>query len=211
MRPPPAIFDASVLYSRHLRNALVWHSLEGLFELRWSTLILDETRRSLIERNLTAYGEERTPAVNRTLERVTSALRSVYPDAEVPDEQIQPLLEQMTNHPKDRHVLAAAVATETPFVVTANLKDFRPQDTRPHGVEALSTDDFLTNLLDDEQAIDLCTAALAQQASFHGWTINQLLALLGQPSERRPAWLPRYVHLYERLIAEHWKSSGQLH
>jgi hypothetical protein len=199
MRPPPAIVDASALYSRHLRNALVWHSLEGLFELRWSTLIVDETRRSLIERNLTAYGEERAPAVDRTLQRVTSALSSIYPDAEVPAEQIQTLLEQMTNHPKDRHVLAAAVATETPFVITANLKDFRPQDTRPHGVEALSADDFLVRLLKDQQAVDLCTAALAQQADFHGWTLAQLLALLGQPSKQRPAWLPRYVQMYESL------------
>lgn len=200
MRPPPAIVDASVLYSRHLRNALVWHSLEGLFELRWSTLILEETRRSLIERNLVAYGEERAPAVDRTLERVTSALTSAYPDAEVPAEQIQPLLKQMTNHPKDRHVLAAAVATGTPFVITANLKDFRPQDTHPHGVEALSADDFLTKLLKDEQAVELCTTALAQQADFHGWTITRLLALLGQPGKHRSAWLPRYVRQYEILI-----------
>jgi hypothetical protein len=101
MLPPRAIVDASVLYSRHLRNALVWHSLEGLFELRWSALILDETRRSLIERNLDTYGEERAPAVDRVLERITSALGSVCPDAEVPMEQIQSLAEQMTNHPKD--------------------------------------------------------------------------------------------------------------
>lgn len=211
MLPPPAIVDASVLYSRHLRNALVWHSLEGLFELRWSALILEETRRSLIERNLTAYGEERTPAVDRTLKRVTSALRPVYPDAEVPADQIQPLLKQMTNHPKDRHVLAAAVATGATFIITANFKDFRSQDTRPHRVEALSADDFLTQLLDDEQAVELCTAALAQQAGFHGWTIAQLLALLGQPGEQRPAWLPQYVRQYERLIAPHAKSPGQLH
>jgi hypothetical protein len=199
MLPPRAIVDASVLYSRHLRNALVWHSLEGLFELRWSALILDETRRSLIERNLDAYGEERTPAVDRVLERITSALGSVCLDAEVPMEQIQSLAEQMTNHPKDRHVLAAAVATGSRFVVTANLKDFRPQDTRPHGVEALSPDAFLTKLLDDEHAIELCSAALAHQADFHGWTLEQLLALLGQPGEQRPAWLSRYVRRYEEL------------
>lgn len=54
MSAPSAIVDASVLYSRHLRNTLVWHSLEGLFELRWSALILDEVRRGLIERNLDA-------------------------------------------------------------------------------------------------------------------------------------------------------------
>ena len=201
MFPPPAIVDASVLYSRHLRNALVWHSLEGLFELRWSALILDETRRSLIERNLDAYGEERASAVDRVLGRVTSALSSIYPDAEVPAEQIQSLLEQMTNDPKDRHVLAAAVAAGSQFVVTANLKDFRPQDTGPHGVEALSADAFLTKLLDDEQAVELCSAALANQADFHDWTLKQLLELLGQPAEHRPAWLPQYVCRYEELTA----------
>jgi PIN domain len=200
MSPPPAIVDSSVLYSRHLRNALVWHSLEGLFELRWSALILDETRRSLIERNLDAYGEERASAVDRVLGRVTSALSSIYPDAEVLAEQIQSLLEQMTNDPKDRHVLAAAVATGSQFVVTANLKDFRPQDTGPHGVEALSADAFLTKLL-DEQAVELCSAALANQADFHDWTLEQLLELLGQPGEHRPAWLPQYVCRYEELTA----------
>jgi PIN domain len=196
---PPAIVDASVLYSRHLRNALVWHSLESLFELRWSTLILDETRRSLIERNLDVYGEERASAVDRVLERMTSALSSVYPDAEVPAELVQSLAEEMTNHPKDRHVLAAAVASGSQFVVTANLKDFRPQDTRPRGVTALSPDAFLVRLLDDEQATELCSAALTHQAGFHGWTLPQLLALLGQPGEHGPAWLPRYVHQYEKL------------
>ena len=200
MFPPPAIVDASVLYSRHLRNALVWHSLEGVFELRWSALILDETRRSLIERNLNAYQEERASAVDRVLGRVTSALSSIYPDAEVPAEQIESLLEQMTNDPKDRHVLAAAVATGSQFVVTANLKDFRPQDTGPHGVEALSADAFLTKLL-DEQAVELCSAALANQADFHDWTLTQLLELLGQPGEHRPAWLPQYVCRYEELTA----------
>ena len=200
MSPPPAIVDSSVLYSRHLRNALVWHSLEGVFELRWSALILDETRRSLIERNLDAYGEERASAVDRVLGRVTSALSSIYPDAEVPAEEIQSLVKQMTNDPKDRHVLAAAVATGSQFVVTANLKDFRPQDTGPHGVEALSADAFLTKLL-DEQAVELCSAALANQADFHDWTLKQLLELLGQPGEHRPAWLPQYVCRYEELTA----------
>ena len=56
---PRVIVDASVLYQRHLRNALVWHSLEGLYELCWSALILDEVRRNLIARNLSRYGEER--------------------------------------------------------------------------------------------------------------------------------------------------------
>lgn len=193
------IVDASVLYQRHLRNALVWHSLEGLYELCWSALILDEVRRNLIARNLSRYGEERPQAVDRVLERITSALRAVYPNAEVPADEIQALKEQMTNDPKDRHVLAAAVAAGAQFVMTVNLKHFRREDTNPHGVTAVNPDAFLARLVEEGHALDLCTAALNHHADFHGWTVGQLLGLLGQPHGQRLPWLPRYVRRYEEL------------
>lgn len=36
-----------------------------------------------------------------------------------------PLIPLMTNHPKDRHVMAAAVHVRVPVLLTFNLKDFR--------------------------------------------------------------------------------------
>jgi predicted nucleic acid-binding protein len=178
------IVDASVLYQRHLRNALVWHSLEGLYELCWSALILDEVRRNLIARNLSRYGEERPHAVDRVLERMTSALRALYPNAEVPAGEVQALVGQMTNDPKDRHVLAAAVAAGARFVVTVN---------------PVNPDALLAGLVEGEHALELCTAALNHHADFHGWTVGQLLGLLGAPHEQRPPSLPGYVRRYEEL------------
>ena len=53
-----AVIDADNLYCRHTRNLLVWHALEGMFELCWSTRILAETRKNLIA-NTAIEGPER--------------------------------------------------------------------------------------------------------------------------------------------------------
>jgi hypothetical protein len=49
----------------------------------------------------------------------------------------------MTNNPKDRPVLAAAVACGAQTIVTFNLKDFPPGPLAPWSVEAQSPDEFL--------------------------------------------------------------------
>lgn len=107
---PRAIIDADTLYRRHPRNVLVWHALAGLFELHWSARIVAETRRNLVERNRAAFGEPQATAVDRTLRRVTDALRLGGAGSLVPDAEIAVRLPDMTNDAKDRHVLAAAHA-----------------------------------------------------------------------------------------------------
>lgn len=52
----------------------------------------------------------------------------------------------MTNHPKDRHVLAVAVAAEARMIVTANLRHFAPEVLEPLGLVAKSPDRFLLDL-----------------------------------------------------------------
>jgi hypothetical protein len=55
----------------------------------------------------------------------------------------------MTNDPKDRHVLAAAVAADAEVIVTTNLKDFSDEHLDKWGVEAQHPDDFLTDLCEE--------------------------------------------------------------
>jgi hypothetical protein len=49
----------------------------------------------------------------------------------------------MSNNPKDRHVLAAAVASDAQAVITMNLRDFPAASTEPYGIEAQHPDEFL--------------------------------------------------------------------
>ena len=53
-----------------------------------------------------------------------AAMREFFPHAII--ENYEHLVAEMKNHPKDRHVLAVAVASNADYVVTFNLKDFVP-------------------------------------------------------------------------------------
>jgi hypothetical protein len=57
------------------------------------------------------------------------------------------LIDRMPNHPKDRHVLAAAVAIEANFLVTENRKDFHLVGTPYQDIAVVDADDFLLTLL----------------------------------------------------------------
>ncbi len=54
----------------------------------------------------------------------------------------------MTNDPKDRHVLAAAVMSQSQIIVTDNLRDFPGEALAPFNLESYSADQFLTLLFD---------------------------------------------------------------
>lgn len=189
---PRAVIDADVLYRRHPRNLLVWHALAGLFELHWSVRILDETRRHLTERNIAKLREPRAEAVDRTLARVTDALERARAGSLVPDAGIAAHEPHMPNEPKDRHVLAAAVAVGATVVITTNVRDFAGADTAGLGVAAQTPDQFLTSLLDNI-TLDAVMAALREHASFHGWTLAELLKLLETATPDRPAIAPDYT------------------
>ena len=70
----------------------------------------------------------------------------------------------MTNHPKDRHVLAAAVTCHADYLVTFNLKHFAPQPTGAHDVAVIGPSTFLKDLVTIDRAVvedRLCDQAKA--------------------------------------------------
>jgi hypothetical protein len=69
---------------------------------------------------------------------------------------------QMTNDPKDRHVLATAVHIGAQIIVTHNYRHFPSHALLPHGIEAQSPDTFLGLLLD--LAPDTMMRIIAEQA-----------------------------------------------
>ncbi len=79
---------------------------------------------------------------------IEQAMRAAFEEALVDGSEIERLESAMTNHAKDRHVLAAAVAADSELIVTFNLGDFPPAACEPVGVEAIHPDDFLLDLHD---------------------------------------------------------------
>ena len=163
--PRAAVLDACVLVPASLRDTLLGLAEPPcLYRPLWTEEIIAETMRTLeakigLPPSKTAY-----------LER---ELRRHFGESWVTG--FQPLLRQMTNDAKDRHVLAAAVKAKAPAIVTFNKRHFPPASTRPWIVEALGPSAFLEELYRAEpaavverimrQAVELRRPVAAQLAS----------------------------------------------
>ena len=69
----------------------------------------------------------------------------------MPSAAVEPhleLIDQMTNDPEDRHVLATAVVAEAGFVVTFNTRDFPAAACAAQDVVAESPDAFAVEIID---------------------------------------------------------------
>ena len=83
-----------------------------------------------------------TAAVEHTLFHMGRA----FPDALIAVRRWRPLLDDMTCDAEDRHVLAAAVATDATRLITSNTRDF-PVASRPSGLLVQTPDRFLRDRL----------------------------------------------------------------
>ena len=148
-----AVLDADVLYSIALTDFFVTTAGRGLYRVHWSPQILDE-----VGRNLAA---NRPDLTGKQIGYRLGAMDRAMPSASVtPTEE---LIAQMGNHPKDRHVLAAAVLAEAGVIVTSNLKDFPAESCAPHDVIVEDPDAFAARLVADDPT--LVREAIAEMAS----------------------------------------------
>jgi predicted nucleic acid-binding protein len=155
------VLDTCVLYPRALRDTLLRAAEVGLYRPLWSDDILTELRRNLAAHP--GVGDERAA-------RLVSVLRQAFPEATVTG--YARLIGAMTNHPKDRHVLAAAVAGKAQVIVTLNRRDF-PQaalarhlpteSIAPFAIDVQDPDTFLLSLWRRDAA--QLTAIIVQQAA----------------------------------------------
>jgi hypothetical protein len=99
-------------------------------------------------------------------------LRKHFEDAWV--EGYEPFIPIMANHPKDRHVLAAAIRCGAQTIVTLNLKDFPEAALSPWDVVAQSPDEFLVHQY--HFAPQVVAHKLHEQAARHGG-LERLLAI----------------------------------
>lgn len=141
-----ALLDACVLYPAALRDTLLRAALRDLYRPHWSAQIIDEVVRNLREHRGISDEQAR---------KLTNALTTHFAEAAVTG--YEDLIEGLTCHEKDRHVLAAAIRAHAAAIVTFNLKDFPPDSLQPHSIEAQHPDTFLVHIfhIDPEGMVEL--------------------------------------------------------
>lgn len=164
----PAFLDTNALFSVTLCDTLLRIAEQGAYRPHWSRDVLVELDAVLVREAGVS-----TASAKRRLEHMQLA----FPDAEVVG--YQSLIEAMTCHPKDRHVLAAAVHARCEVLVTFNLKDFPTGSTRDLEIAVLNPDAFLLDQLDLYPArVGRALLGQAQDATRPPLTMGMLLGRL---------------------------------
>lgn len=128
------VLDACVSVPMPVCDTLLRLAEEPAFYIpKWSNQILAEVATTMEK-----LGRSHTQAQRRL-----AAMQEAFPDALVTG--YEQLIPAMTNHPEDRHVLAAAVRCGAHSIITDNAKDFPQEALEPFGVSRLTPDDFLVH------------------------------------------------------------------
>ncbi len=173
-----AVLDTCVLAPMPLCDTLLRLAEEPpLYIPKWTADIMRELRSTLLRMGYSPSQAER---------RIV-AMETAFDHARV--ESYGRLVNTMTNHPKDRHVLAAAVRCRANAVITHNTKDFPPKSTRPFHVEIVTPDHFLVNRFRRDAA--LIRQKLADQAVATKLPMEALLDKLGRTA-------PQFVKLLRK-------------
>lgn len=180
---PSVVLDACVLFPPTLRNTLLHAAAFGLFRPYWGDEILDELRRNLVKR---------APMPEEKAEGWIAKMREHFPEACVPIDEEQAA--SLENHPKDRHVLAVAIAADADAIVTRNLKDFPEAALAPYGIEAWPPDTLLTVLFqrDPLKMVDIIRF-FAESQHAPPRTVQDVLNRLSKDA-------PRFTRAASRLL-----------
>jgi len=163
---PLVVLDACVLANFSLCDTLLrLAEPPGLFEPKWSEEIIRETTHTL---------ESKLGWPSSLAAHLEAELRAHFGEAWISG--YEPLIPQMANDEKDRHVLAAAAHGHTSIILTLNLRHFRPEHLKPWGIRALHPQSFLSKIFREEQM--LVMNKLEQQAADRGRSLRQLLNIL---------------------------------
>ena len=167
---PVAVLDANVLYGIVPADLLVTLALRGAYRPHWSPTILDEAVRNITTNRPDLDADK----VALRFDMMNGALDGAGVPAPPED-----LVDTMTNDVGDRHVLATAVAVNAEVVVTENLRHFLPSACAPHGIVAMSLDDFIGELLDDQpEIVHESIFEMARRRSRPPTTPDELLTVL---------------------------------
>lgn len=131
----PVVLDSCVIFPMPLCDTLLRAAEANLYRVHFSQEILDGATRNLVKKGKMTEAKAA---------RFQAMIKTHFPEAivEVPEE----LVAAMTNHPADRHVVAAAIIAKAEIIVTTNLKHFPTEALAPFDLTAQHPDVFLTQM-----------------------------------------------------------------
>lgn len=163
------VLDADLLMRAAPRDLALRLAISGFYVAHFSDRILDE-----VERNLHARLNIPTEKALRTCQ----AMRTAFLEHLVAEEPIAALEAEMANQPKDRHVLAAAVASGSELTVTNNHKDFPARALDPFGISVMSPSQLFIDMY-------------AQSPRNFDEVVDAQIAALRAPPSTIDTWLER--------------------
>lgn len=131
---------------------------------KWTKDILEEVHRTHTQK--LAWERELADSFQE-------AVQEAFPEAMITG--YQPLITAMTNHEKDRHVLAAAVREKLDIIITFNLRDFKKDHLEMWGISAIHPQDYLITLYEMNPAgvmVRLTDISLKQQQDMESTLID---------------------------------------
>lgn len=180
--------DANVLYSRVLRDYLLYAADQEIIAIAWSSQIMAEVTEHL-QRNVAGF--DRAAG-----QRLVHAMNRAFPLAEVEPggEHWRVLDDVPLPDEDDRHVLAAAIAAEATVLCTSNAKDFPAEAVELIGVKVLTPDQLLSRLVTEYQPQMLAVHRTAV-TSLKGATDQSTVAALRRPDSYHRVRIRRCVAL----------------
>ena len=167
-----AMLDANVLVPSLLRDTLLTLGAGGMYQPRWSPVILGETRHAIRSlRDAKGQDKEQTEAY---IAHLFSETERSFPDSSITGwEHLEGTFG--LRDPQDEHVVAAAVEGSAGVIVTENLRDF-PEAKLPGELHALSGVEFLDATIEVNPAH--AAKELSLMAQRRGLSLGDLLDLM---------------------------------
>jgi predicted nucleic acid-binding protein len=147
----PAIFDktstvlldANVLYSRSLRDYILYAAEDMLISVAWSRRILDEMLEHLMA-NLPTFTAE-------SGEILIQLMNDYFPVAQINPsvKHFDDLRQYDLPDEGDRHVLAAALAAGANILCTSNVKDFPDEVMVELDIKVITPDRLLAQMIEE--------------------------------------------------------------